>query len=94
MKNLTPSLRTNIYKRRHKSGRTSWVIRWKTSEGAKWKAFTAGKTKGEALKIEADLRSKLLSGWAEEDSPDSSLSVNELTQKFIESSRFQGGTLG
>jgi len=55
-------IRTNIYKRKTSGGKIRWMVRWKEPGKLTWRAMTAGKTKDEALLVEAKVRQELALG--------------------------------
>lgn len=55
-------IRTNVYKRKTPSGNVRWMVRWRAPDTHQWKAITGGRTKDEALIIEAQVRQDLLKG--------------------------------
>ena len=57
------TLQTSIYKRRYrKSLRDCWILKWKDPVNHQWRSAAAGKTKEEALVIEAQIRQAILRG--------------------------------
>ena len=94
----TPIIRiqTNVYKKRHRSGAITWVVRWKSPATGKWKVAAGGKTRSEALLLEARIRQELALG------KDPSitvplgvdLTVSDLIDRFYEHSRFLGAATG
>ena len=55
-------VRTYIYERKQKSGKTTFMVRYKDPETGKWVAFSAGGSKDEALLYEAKIRQQLFAG--------------------------------
>jgi integrase len=55
-------VRTNLYKRKHKSGTVVWMVRWRDPESGLWMARTAGRSEAEAVATETQVRQALLLG--------------------------------
>jgi integrase len=89
------SVQTNIYKRTHRNGSVSWMVRWKSPKTGRWRARTAGKSETEASLIEAQIRQELARG-TDPDQIDAEsahhLTVADIVKVFYGHSRFLGGT--
>jgi integrase len=88
---------TNVYKRTHRNGSTSWMVRWKSAVSGRWIAVTGGRTKSEALIMEGRVREELLKGNDPSflrASTDGEMTVGGLIDLFYEHSRFLGGSAG
>lgn len=82
-------VRTFIYKRTHRSGSVSWMVRWKDSDTGIWKTATAGRTKEEAQIIEASFRQQLLQGLSPQVKPAKPHeTISELIDEYYTSPRF------
>ena len=82
---------TNIYRRQHRNGTCSWMIRWKDARNGKWRAITAGRSQDEALILEGQLRQKIAVGQdplAVLTPEQAYMSVNEVLDEFCAHSRF------
>ena len=55
-------IQTYIYKKKHKSGNISFVVRYKAHEAGKWVSVSAGSSKQEALLVEAKIRQEMFAG--------------------------------
>ncbi len=55
-------VRTYIYRKKHKSSKVSWIVRWKDRATGIWKSMSAGPSKDEALYMEAEVRKSLFQG--------------------------------
>jgi len=85
---------TNLYKRKHRSGTTVWMVRWLDPKSGHWKARTGGKTKDEAALVEAKVRLALIQGKdpfpdPKDDPTGKNLVFGELLDTYIESARFR-----
>lgn len=90
-------IRTNIYKRKFRSGRESWMVRWRSLETGSWRAVTGGRTKDEALIFEARVRELLFRGVEPADAIKSAQNGSEITvsmliEQYLSSPRFQNLT--
>src|SRR5262245_21326634 len=88
-------LQTNIYRRRHRNGTESWMVRWKDPKTGRWISRTAGKSRDEALLVEAQVRQdigqgKIPTGAGEQARADET--VAEAISFFFDHSRFLKGT--
>ncbi|MBI3534347.1 MAG: tyrosine-type recombinase/integrase [Deltaproteobacteria bacterium] len=84
-------VRTYIYKKKHKSGSASWIVRWKDLVTGIWKNMSAGKSKDEALYMEAEVRKALFQG--QNPKPESpvytpKMTVSELIDQLYQSHRY------
>src|SRR4051812_46739209 len=82
---------THVYERTHRSGRKTWLIRWKDPKSGQWVSHTAGKTADEATLIEAQVRKNLTLGLAPfPDTPDlvRPMTVAQVIEEFYESPKF------
>lgn len=84
------SFRTFIYKKTHRSGNISWVVKWKDPSGGRWVVAAGGKTEEEALLVEADIRKKLYKGENPKAKTEQKVEprINELIDYFYQSPRF------
>jgi integrase len=89
-------VRTYLYKKKHKSGGTTWVVRWKDPKTQLWRSMAGGRTKAEAQALEIRVRSELLKGNDPTPKADefASLRVVEVIERYYESARFQGVSEG
>jgi len=88
------AIRTNIYKKTHRSGNITWVVRWKDPASGKWRVMAGGRTKDEALIIEGVVRRELYGGGDPgriSDKKTKDITLNELLDKFYRTSVFLGG---
>jgi hypothetical protein len=53
-------IRTNLYKRRHRSGQEVWMVRWLDTSTGMWRAVTGGRSKDEAMIVEIRVREALV----------------------------------
>ena len=88
------AIRTNLYKRKHKSGNLVWMVRWLDPKSGQWKARTAGKSKDEAAIVEAQVRLALIQGnepfpSVAEDPQGKNLLFDDLLDAYLLSSRFR-----
>jgi integrase len=85
-------VQTNIYKRVSSKGKKeSWTVRWKDTETGNWKARTAGRTKDEALLVEAQVRQDLALGREPFPEPLEAielLTMSQLIELFYQSPKF------
>ncbi len=83
-------IQTHIYKRKHRSGNVSWMVRWKDRDTGAWRTATAGRDEDEARAVEAQIRDNLLRGV--DPNPKSQerqlVLVNDLIEEFLQSPRF------
>ena len=94
MRISTRRILTNIYKRKHRSGKVAWMVRWKDPQTARWVARTAGKTEDEAALIEARIRENLAVGrepFPEEAATTEPLSLAQVAECFYQSPKFLAG---
>ena len=90
-------IQTNVYKKRHRSGATTWIVRWKSPVSGSWKVAAGGRTKAEAMLFEARVRQELAKGNDPaliRIAPDGHLTVSSVIERFYEHSRFLGGSPG
>ena len=85
--------RTYLYKRTHRSGNVTWMVRWKKPDTGLWQTVLGGKTKNEALAIETRIRSSLLNGTIPNSTPSHLLpqvnaNVSFLIDEFYFSPRY------
>ena len=88
---------THVYKKRHRSGAVTWVVRWKSPTSGKWKTAAAGKTRAEAVLFENKVRYELALGRDPQLlklEPSGNLTVRAVTERFLEHSRFLTGSDG
>ncbi len=87
-------IRTYLYKKRHRSGSVTWVVRWKDPTTGIWRAIAGGKTKHEAAIVEARVREELLKGNDPTPKSDesASLRVGKLIDLYYQGARFQSGS--
>ena len=87
-------IRTNLYKRRHRSGQEVWMVRWLDTSTGMWRAVTGGRSKDEAMIVEIRVREALLRG--DDPNPKREIhrpfKVHEVIEAFYQSSRFMTGT--
>ena len=83
-------IRVFLYKKRHRSGNVTWVVRWKHPVTAQWFNLPGGKTKAEAEGVRAKLWQDLLMGKdpLRAIPQHQSLTVEELAKLFMNSPRF------
>lgn len=88
-------VRTNIYKKKERSGRIVWMVRWKDPKTGKWQAAKGGDDEAEAVAYETRVRECLFRGenpiWEgkpEEPRP----TVRAVADQLYQSTRFLGGT--
>ncbi len=85
------AVRTFIYKKTHRSGRVTWVVRWKHPETGQWLNRSAGRTRDEAEETEDRLRERLRRGeipGGNGEMTDGPLHVTELIDLYYLSPRF------
>ncbi len=88
-------IRTYIYKRKHRSGAVSWMVRWKDQKTGLWKAITGGRTQDEAKIIEMRARDALLKG--EDPGPTKyaePLLVKDVIEQFYKGPRYLTVSIG
>jgi integrase len=87
--------RTYIFEKKHRSGKTTWVVRWKNLDTGQWCYAAAGKTREEAQLIEAKVRQELYRG--EDPKPKKNLepemTVSAMINLFYQSPRFLNSSL-
>ncbi len=84
-------IRTYIYKRKYRSEKTVWMVRWWDNAAYKWRAMVGGKNKDEAIISEAKIRDDLLHGvnpaaWLAESPCET---VSELIEAFYQTAHYQ-----
>lgn len=91
------TIQTYLYKKRHRGGAVTWVVRWRSPVTGKWRAVAGGKTKAEAMLFEAKVRNELAKG----NDPQllkmgavAELTISALIDEFYEHSRFLGSSEG
>jgi integrase len=94
MKKSTFPIHTNIFKKTHRSGKASWIVRWKCPLSGKWKKVTAGKTKNDAKLLEARVRNELITGKDPSVPQTNTDSIQDLIEDFYQSPRFLAGSEG
>jgi integrase len=88
-------IQTHVYKKTHRSGAVTWVVRWKSPVSGKWRVAAAGKTRSEAMLFEAKVRKELALGQDPgllKVSPTGRMTIAELIDHFYGHSRFIGGS--
>jgi len=87
-------IRTYLYKKRHKSGAVTWVVRWKDLQTGLWRSLSGGKTKQEAMVVEARIRETLLRGEDPTPKQDehAALRLSELIELYYQGARFLSGS--
>jgi len=88
-------IRINIYKRKYKSGRSVWMVRWYDYKEGRWSALKGGDTKEEAEFESGELRRELLRGADPRNhlKKKNSLTFNEIVDLFYKSPRFKKSTI-
>jgi len=84
------TIRIFLYKKKHRSGNVTWVVRWKHPVTGQWFNVPGGKTKAEAELIRAKLWKDLYNGKdpTRETPAFQKLTVEELAKLFFSSPRF------
>ncbi len=87
-------IRTYVYKRKHRSGAITWMVRWKDPKSGRWIARAGGKTRDEAMIVEAEVRKELLKGNdpAAIHEAVETITVRDVVVRFYQHSRFLSGT--
>ena len=86
---------TNVYRRKHRSGTVSWMVRWKSTVTGRWIAMTGGRTKAEAQVLEGQVRQELLKGNDPtflRATEDGKITLGYLIDRFFDHSRFLSGS--
>ena len=90
-------VRTNIYKRKHRSGTTAWMVRWQDPLTGKWLARTAGRDEGEAIAVETLVRQALLLGKTpfedeqkQKDKVEQEILLSAVIDQYYKSAHFLG----
>ncbi len=83
-------VRTYIYQKPHRSGRTTWTIKWLDPDSGVWCYHNAGQTQSEAKLIEARVREALFRGESPfpKHSDEKRITVDELIDLFYKTPRF------
>ena len=83
-------IRTYIYKKKHRSGRATWIIKWLDPETNSWLYKTAGRTHNEAKLVEARVRESLFRGENPypQHSDQKDITISELVAIFYQSPRY------
>ncbi|MCM0604486.1 MAG: tyrosine-type recombinase/integrase [Xanthomonadaceae bacterium] len=93
--NALAKIQTHIYERKYSNGTRSWRVRWKSPVTSDWKAITAGKSKNDALLLEAKIRQFIAEGKdpvfyniEKSELP----TVSNIVDLFLEHPRFNSGS--
>ena len=86
------TVRTHLYKRKHRSGTVSWMVRWKDPITEAWKTCTGGRSKDEARIIESKIRDQLLMGKDPQTRPNQPSKtiglISNLIDEYYENARY------
>lgn len=84
-------IRTYVFKKPHRSGNITWVVRWKDPLTGRWISSAAGKTRDEALLVESEIRKKLYLGKdpRERSQQIAEPRLDQLLETYYQSPRFQ-----
>ena len=83
-------IRIFLYKKKHRSGNLTWVVRWKHPVTGQWFNLSGGKTKAEAEAVKAKLWQDLYNGKdpIRETPQYQKLTIEELAKLFFQSPRY------
>ncbi|MEK7692411.1 MAG: hypothetical protein AAB425_15455, partial [Bdellovibrionota bacterium] len=88
-------IQTYVYKKTHRSGSVSWVVRWLDAETGRWTNMAAGKSRDEAQIIEGRIREALLKGQnprperKDAVQMETKMTVSELIDLYFHNPRFR-----
>ena len=87
-------IRAFVYRKKHRSGNVTWVVRWKHPVTGQWFNLSGGKTKSDAEAIKSKLWQDLLLGKdpREQAPAHRSLEVRELIDLFYEDARYKNAS--
>src|SRR4051794_22057015 len=86
--------KTYIYKRVHRSGNITWLVRWKNPSTGRWDYSSGWKSEDEAKLAEGEIRRKLFMGVDPKGKQATFKEppVIELVQLYFESPRFKNAS--
>ena len=84
-------VRTYVYRKKHRSGNVTWVVRWKHPDTGQWFNISSAKSRDEADELNDSVRSSLRKGLIPqpERQTATAMTVGVLIDLYMKSPRFQ-----